>query len=362
MAGVAPPLPPPAIVQPAPRETSFGTVAGWAASGTARVIVRVDGRTRADRRLVGRHFTLRVDLPARDATVTVTTVGSGGRRSSAAVANVYGLGPAARPTGAAAHEDAALARSVRSLATGYRGTAGIYVENLRTGAGAAWNARARFPAASTLKLAIAVATLARHEGKPPAGSRVDRLLGSMLTDSDNEAANELEIWLAGSTSGGSAVVNETMEALGLNDSLMYGGYARELAAARPPIPLRIESAPSFGRGKYTTAADLSRLARAVYLRAAGRGLRLAGFTPADARHLLWRLAHVRDRGKLDRFVGGTVLHKAGWLATARHDNGLVVWSGGVFVATVLTWNGGGASSSSDVLAGRVAEAARRRFG
>lgn len=359
-------LPPPAIVQPAPREVSFGAVAGWAPAGTTRIVVRIDGRKAADRKLVGRHFSLQVALPARDAAVTVTAHADGGRRSSATVAEVYGLPAAARPTGAAAHEDALLAQTVRRLAAGFHGTTGVYVEDLRTGSGAAWNARARFPAGSTLKLAIAVTVLSRLEGKPAAGSRIDSLMSSMLTISDNEAANALETWLAGSTSAGSAVVNEVMTALGLRDSLMYGGYARSLAAVRRPIPLRIESAPAFGLGKYSTAADLSRLARLVYLRAAGRGPGLhpsvTGLTPADARHLLWRLARVRDHGKLDRFVEGTALHKAGWLATARHDNGIVVWGGGVFVATVMTWNGGGVGSASDVLAGRVAEAARLRFG
>ena len=52
-----------------------------------------------------------------------------------------------------------------------------------------------------------------------------------------------------------------------------------------------------------------------------------------------------------------VLHKAGWISSARHDNGLVFWRGGVFVATVLTWRGGGA----DELAGRVARTAYDRF-
>ena len=353
-------------MQPAPREVSFGTVTGWAPAGTTRIVVRIDGRKAADRSLSGRHFSLRVVLPARDASVSVTALATGGRRSSATVADVYGLPAAARPTGAATYEDAALARTVRGLAGGFHGTAGVYVEDLRTGAGAAWNARARFPAGSTLKLAIAVTVLSRLEGKPTPGSRVDGLMSSMLTISDNEAANSLETWLGGSTSGGSAIVNDTMAVLGLHDTLMYGGYARSPAAARRPIPLRVESAPAFGLGKYSTAADLSRLARAVYLRAAGGGPRLssglAGFTPADARYLLWRLAHVRDHGKLDRFVGGIVLHKAGWLATARHDNGIVVWGGGVFVATVMTWNGGGVGSASDILSGRVAKAAHDRFG
>ena len=63
-----------------------------------------------------------------------------------------------------------------------------------------------------------------------------------------------------------------------------------------PIPIRVESQPSFGVGKYTTAWDLARLARAVYLAAAGTGplLRL-GVTGSEARYLLWLLAQVADR-------------------------------------------------------------------
>ena len=241
------------------------------------------------------------------------------------------------------------------------GTAGVYVQDLRTGRGASWNARARFPAASTLKLAIAVTVMRSLDGKPAERTQLARLLGHMLVLSDNEAANALEVWLAGSTSAGSAKVNETMRALGLNDSLMYGGYAtRGAASAAPPIPVRIESQPAFGLGKYTTAWDLARLARAVYLAAAGKGplLRL-GVSGSEARYLLWLLAQVADRGKLDRYLGPgpVVMHKAGWLPGVRHDNGIVAYHGGVFVATVMTWRVGAA----DDLAGRVALAAFTRF-
>ena len=57
----------------------------------------------------------------------------------------------------------------------------------------------------------------------------------------------------------------------------------------------------------------------------------------------------------------TVLHKAGWITKARHDSGLVYSSGGAFVVSVLTWNGGGVGSASDVLATRVARAAIDRL-
>ena len=239
--------------------------------------------------------------------------------------------------------------------------AGVYVQDLRTGRGAAWNARGRFPAASTLKLAVAVTVMRALDGKPAERTLLAGLLGKMLVVSDNAAANELLVWLAGSTSAGSARVNLTMRALGLTDSLMYGGYEVRRPAASRPIPIRIESQPSFGVGKYTTAWDLSRLARALYLAAAGKGplLRL-GVSGSEARYVLWLLAQVADRGKLDRFLGPgpVVMHKAGWLPNARHDNGIVATGSGVFVATVMTWKTAGA----DELAGQVAfQALQRAF-
>ena len=67
--------------------------------------------------------------------------------------------------------------------------------------------------------------------------------------------------------------------------------------------------------------------------------------------------------KLGRALGAgtTVLHKAGWVNAARHDAGLLVWRGGILVATVMTYRSAGAGTSSDVLAGNVARAALRRF-
>ena len=49
--------------------------------------------------------------------------------------------------------------------------------------------------------------------------------------------------------------------------------------------------------------------------------------------------------------GSRVLHKAGWIGVARHDNGIVLWRGGALVVTVMTYRSAGAGTSSDVLAG-----------
>jgi hypothetical protein len=354
------------IEQPAAHQASYGLVTGIAARGTRRVVVSARGRVLAARPLRGRRFSLRVALPTGDITVRVTTLASAGRRSAKAVHDVLGLPRSARPRLVGSREDAALARRVRGLARGYGGTSGIYIQSLTSGAGAAWNAKARFPAASTLKLAIATAVLAEYSGVPSPGSYVDALMRRMITVSDNASANALEVWLAGSTSAGSARINALMQSIGLRDTIMYGGYETGTFARR--IPLRVEDQPSFGFGKYTTAWDLSSLLRAIWLASGGRG-RLhsarVGFTDADGRYLLWLLGHVGDSPKLDRVIGRrgdvTVLHKAGWIDAARHDAGLVFWPGGVFVAAVMTWSPGGAGITSDVLAGRCAAIALERF-
>lgn len=340
-------------------------MSGRLPAGTAVVVVRVDGRAVAEQRVSGRTFSLHVALPRRDVRVSVTAVGARGR-STATVDPVFGLPRSAEPRRTApSWEDRGLARHVRSLVRSYRGTCAVYVESLTTGAGAAWNAAASFPAASTLKLAIAIAVLRRHDGVPGPRSRVGTLLRSMLHWSDNASANALEAWLGGSTSGGSAIVNETMRGLGLTRSEMFGGYGTTRTTSGR-IPVRVDVQPSWGYGKRTTAADLAQLARAVWLASTGRGpapRAYPGFTRADARHLLYLLAHVADRGKLDRYLPGSdrALHKAGWLPDARHDSGLVFWPGGVFVASVLTYSHAGTGRASDELAGRVAKAARDRF-
>jgi beta-lactamase class A len=361
-----PALPPPAIEQPAPYQASFGLVTGRAAKGTERIVVRVNGRSHAVKQLRGRRFSVHVSLPPGDAVVSVTTIGRNGQRSSGVVRNVYGLPAAARPRVASAHLDAALARALHAKLRGYGRTAAFYVQSLTSGAGAAWNAKARFPAASTLKLAIAAAVLAEHTGIPPPRSYVGSLLRQMIVPSDDEAANLLLVWLAGSTSAGGSQVTEMMRTLGLRDSLMYGGYEVRRPAAR--IPVETEDQPAFGVGKYTTARDLAMLHRSVWLAAGDRGqlrTKRRGFTAADGRHLLWLLAHVRDTPKLDRFVGRqkdvAVLHKAGWIDAARHDSGLVFWRGGVFVVSVMTWRAYGVGPASDVLAGRCAYVALAHF-
>jgi beta-lactamase class A len=370
-----PPAPaPPVIERPAAYRASYGMVEGRAARGARRVIVRVDGEVVRELRLRERAFVVDVELPPREVRVRVETVHGDGRRAGTTVHHVLGLPRAARPRVRISRLDPGLQSGIRRLSAGFPGTSAVYVENLTTGAAAAWNARATFPGASTLKLAIAVTLLARTDGPPRAGSLLDELVRRLLVASDNASANRLLVWLGGSTSGGGHLVDSVMRSIGLERTVMYGGYIIETALGRQReiasrgVPLTASDQPAWGVGKATTAVDLARLHRAIWLGSAGLGplgRDRSGVSPAEARYLLYLLARVRDRGKLDRFVGKragvAVLHKAGWVDPARHDAGLVVWRGGVFVAAVMTHRAAGAGVRSDVLAGQVAKTAFARF-
>ena len=364
---------PPVIERPAPYQVSYGMVEGLAPSGTQRVVVRVDGTVVRELLLAGRRFTVDVPLPAREVRLRVETVGANGRRAGSTVAHVFGLPRAARPRVRIPRLDARLQADVRRLAVGFPGTSAAYVEDLSTGAASAWNARATFPAASTLKLAIAVTMVARTDGPPAFGSALDRLLRRLLEASDNEAANILLTSMGGSTSAGGHLVDGLMRSIGLERTVMYGGYilGTELGGSREVagrgVPLNVLDQPYWGVGKATTALDLALLHRSVWLASAGLGplgRSRSGVSPPEARYLLYLLARAGDQGKLGR-VGRqrevVVLHKAGWIDAARHDAGLVVWRGGIFVAAVMTYRAAGTGVRSDALAGRVARAALRRF-
>jgi hypothetical protein len=360
---------PPVIERPAPYQVSYGVVEGQAAAGMRRVVVRVDGAVVRDLPLAGRRFVVDVPLPSREVTMRVETVAANGRRSGTTVRHVFGLPRAARPRVRGPRLDTMLQAEMQRLAARFAGTSAVYVENLSTGAASAVNARATFPAASTLKLAIAVTALARTQGPPSPGSPLDGLLRRLIDASENEAANTLLTSFGGSTSSGGHVVDDLMRSIGLERTVMYGGYilgtelgdSREVAGRG--VPLDVLEQPYWGVGKATTAVDLAMLHRSIWLASGGLGplgRSRSGVTPAEARYLLYVLARAGDTGKLGRFVP-TVLHKAGWIDAARHDAGLVVWRGGILVAAVMTYRADGAGVRSDVLAGRVAQTALRRF-
>jgi hypothetical protein len=207
----------PVITAPGPREASFGIVTGRVGPGTTRLVIQVNGVTKADVPLTTRFrtyipaapFRIRVTLPPRDSTVRVIAYDIAGNSAARTVGPVFGLPRAGSPVPLRSSEDPVLARRIRALVKNYPGPASVFVQNLRTGRGAAWNARARYQAASTLKLGIAVEVLRVLRGKPRPGTRLANLFHDMLVYSSNQAANDLEVWLGGSTYAGAAQVTAT---------------------------------------------------------------------------------------------------------------------------------------------------------
>ena len=81
----APPPLPLQLVAPAPREVSFGRIAGRLPSGKWAVVVRAGDRTLVTRTVSGTSFDFSVPLPRRDSTIRVAAYASGRRARTARV-------------------------------------------------------------------------------------------------------------------------------------------------------------------------------------------------------------------------------------------------------------------------------------
>ena len=243
------------------------------------------------------------------------------------VAHVLGA-PARRDApraGRARRRRAAAAAAAGSRAAS-AGRAAIYVQNLTTGAGAAWNAQATFPARVDAQARDRGRGTRPRRGDPAYGSTLDAapapdagLLGQRRGQRDRALLRRLDL--------GRLRARERDDALARprrHGDVRRLRARRARALARPrggdPAPRR-QPAELGNRASGPPPTTSAACCAPSGSRAAGRGpLRDAqpGFTPADARYLLYLLAHVRDPGKIDRarrakLPASSVLHKAGWI-------------------------------------------------
>ena len=187
------------LTAPLAYEANPGIVQGIAPPGTTALRVLADGRSvRLLRLTSGRRAFLvgPIGLPPRDLTLTVEALQ--GRRvlATAKVDHVFGLPAAAAKVAPPRTVDAQLQKRVLGLPARTGVTSAAWIRNLADGATAGYNAGARFPAASTLKLAILLGVLAR-DGADPLRSPSWSLERSLVLDSSNRAANELLARAAG---------------------------------------------------------------------------------------------------------------------------------------------------------------------
>lgn len=260
------------------------------------------------------------------------------------------LTPSPRPT-----VDVALSARLRALARGFDGYSAIWVHDVVTGRTAAWNADARFPAASLVKLGVLVAALARY-GPRPERSAAAYDLRAIAGWSSNAAANRLLRKV-----GGPTVVERALRRLGATSSTYTGDYrlgTGRLRAWDAPNPPPLVSA------RVTTARDMGRVLFHLHAGALGgvESLRRLGLSLHAARVALglllsWQAPPPGDNaGVLAPAVHDAVplAQKNGWFSAVRHTAAIVYGPRSPQIVVLLTYRRGLARQDAAGLGTRLA--------
>jgi beta-lactamase class A len=242
--------------------------------------------------------------------------------------------PALPPLVAAASPgatDAALSSRLAALGRGFPGYAAIWTHDLRTGRVAGWNTDARFPAASTVKLGVLLAALARL--RHPERAPLDYDLRAMTSWSSNLAANRLVERF------GVGAVQTALRRAGAWRSTYPQQY--RVGTARADVVRQ----PPLVSGRVTTARDLGRL---LYVLQAGAlrnrpALRATGLDAARSQYAIRLMLASELRGVnvglVRPFVAATtpVAQKNGWIHDARHTAAIVYAPSGPRIVVILTY-------------------------
>jgi hypothetical protein len=241
--------------------------------------------------------------------------------------------------------DPALAGRLAAIGHSYPGWAAFWVHDLSTGAWAGWNADATFPAASTVKVGVLGAALARGHG-PRSSLWYD--LRQLAGWSSNLAANRVTRLV-----GGERAVAATLRRLGARSSTYPGPYrAGTSSALDAPKP------PPHGHVRVTTAHDLGRILYTFHAAAAGNSYveRTTGITQVQARRGLGLLVHSVRGGLIEPFTNAPTAHKEGWISDFR-GSAAIVYGRTPKVVVVLAYRPGIVEAEARVLGRRTVAAA-----
>ncbi len=341
-----PPRPRPARLAPGPGEAFFGAVTARAPGGADGARVLLDGALVAEAAVVaGRARASVAAAPGRHDLEVVFTAGGreAGRVRAPAVRLLPAAARAARP---AALLDAGRSRRLGAAARAAGLQAALWTQDLAAGTAAGWNADARFPAASTVKLGLLVAALARL-GPGPSPLRYD--LAAMSRWSSNVATNRVIARLG----DGAAAAREALARMGARSSTFPGGYIVG-TQLQPGLPATgAPDPPPAVSQRVTTARDLARVLFAIHGAAAGSvpARRATGLTTPAARVALGWLLDSEQAGDNASLVAGgvaqgaPVAQKNGWLRAARHGAALVYDAAGPRIVVVMTYRASGVTRS-----------------
>ncbi len=334
------------VLSPGAGEAFFGEVVARAPAGADAARILLDGAVVAEAPAAGGRVRASVSAPPGRHDLEVRFLAGDRDAGLVRAPDVWLLPSAARAARPGARLDAALSARLAAAARASGVQAALWTQDLASGTAGGWNADARFPAASTVKLGLLVGALARP-GPGPSALRYD--LAAMTTWSSNLATNRLLDRLG----DGAALAQETLVRLGARSSTFPGGYivGTELQPALPSSGAP-DPPPPVSR-RVTTARDLARVLFAIHAAATGsaQARRESGLTARAARLALgWLLASEQAGDNAGLVAGGVaagtpIAQKNGWLRAARHGAALVYDAAGPRIVVVMTYRGSGVTRS-----------------
>ncbi len=319
------------VDDPASFEAFFGAVRARAPRSAVTATVSFGGRIVARDAVVNGWLRTRISARPARGNLVVTFLSSTGAPVGTATSRAVWLLPQSAAVAAASiagdpKVDAALSRAVSS----FNGIAAVSTVDLATGERNGGNDTARFPAASSVKLAVLTASLERFGPRPEEhASFYD--LQALTGWSSNLAANRLMAQL-----GGAAVVQAELRRLGARSSTYPGNYLAGTAFTREPP--RISS-------RLTTARDLSGVLERLHRVALGQpGARASsGLTIHEARVALGLLLSSQatgdNAGMIRAAVGPAVpiAQKQGWLDDVRITAAIVYTARGPRIVVICAY-------------------------
>jgi len=254
-----------------------------------------------------------------------------------------------------ARRDRGLDAQLAAMARRFNGYSAVVIHDLATGRTASWNANARFPAASTVKLGVLVAAL-RAARVAPERSDTWYDLVQLTRWSSNLAANRLYARL------GRNAVETALRRLGTTASTYTGVYRVGTAHGAAP------SQPPLVSQRVTTARDLATVLETIHKAAFGdrAALRATGLSRHQARLPLGLLLASKPEGDNAGLfhsalpAGMPVAQKNGWLSDAFHTAAILYTPRGPVVCVVLTYRDGLTRAEATRLGAEVVRLALRR--
>ena len=352
---IGPVLPPPRPPVVVAADVQIASIALRVGARTSGIVVQDVGRRATRRSVPLGPRTVTIPLTPGLHVMRVKAVGPGGAVWST-TRRVWVLPLSARTIGALpGRVDRVLQRDLDRRVSVFPAVVGIYVQHLGSGCGAAVNAGAQFPAASTLKAGILVHAVRR-------GGVDARLLDDMIIRSSDTAANRVI-----ALTGGPTAVTNTLRDLHLAQSLVRRPYIIEMERRRHArIPVLATRRPALYTNFIATPFELATLFSAVHRGMLGRGgVNRIGVNQARVRRdIARRFLDVADRTKLVAGVPNTIpiAHKTGYTTTTKHDVGVLYLPSGPVVIAVMTWSASGVSDGrGDALIASIARTARTRL-